>query len=284
MPIAPVRQLERISPTARAAPARRAVHACGPRTRGGAACTFLSSVRSASRKWPNSRGPSTRPCGLVISSRQLTLRPLTFRLVATSRRFSHCGVNSRPGLRVIRGQSAGGLHEAVHALCAEQRLAHRDREIDEDAPFLARPRWRIDGAPSVLHVRFVVKVAGQRHQVVALQPVHGGQQPVRVAVTFPLYQVDRDQQVQLGERRVELGAVRSGHHGVAAVDHHRPNLSGPRCGDLVGQFRECVGTGDQVACRAGGSCAPAAWPCRTTSARRRSRARTCVPPAGPSGP
>ena len=189
-----------------------------------------------------------QPCGWAIRSRHLILRPLTFRPVATTSRSIQCGLNSRPGLRVSRASARVALMKPFSPLAPNSGLPiaiARSTKIRHSS----RAPAAVRRPPSVLHVRLVVHVAGERQQVVALQPVRGGQQPVRVAVALPLYQIDGHQQVQLCQRLVELGAVGSGHHGVAAVDHHRPDLAGPGCRDLVGQFGECVGAGDQVAAR-----------------------------------
>ena len=136
--------------------------------------------------------------------------------MATTRRSIQCGPNSRPGLPVSRASRRVRLDETVHPLGAEQRLSHRDREVDEDAPFLAGARRRFDGLHAVLHVRLVVHVAGERKQVVALQPVHRGQQPVCVTMALALHEVDGDQQIQLGQRVVQLGAVGPGDDRIAS--------------------------------------------------------------------
>ena len=130
-----------------------------------------------------------------MTSRHLILRPLTFRPVATTSLSIQCGPNSSAGLRVSRASRAGRLDEAVEPLGAEQRLAHGDREVDEDAPLLTGARRRVDGLGPVLQIRLVVHVAGEREQVVAFQPVHGGQQPVRVTVALALHEVDGHQQI-----------------------------------------------------------------------------------------
>ena len=188
-------------------------------------------------------------------SRHLILRPLNFRPVAITSRSIQCGPNSSPGRAGQSRHPPGGLDEAVEPLGAEQRLAHGDREVDEDPPLLTRPRRRLDGLRAVLHVRLVVHAAGERKQVVALQPVHRGQQPVRVPVALALHEIDGHQQIQLLERLVELRAVGTRHHRVAAVDDHRPDLAGAGCGDLVGQFAQRVGAGDHAPGRARDCCA-----------------------------
>src|SRR5690348_7214760 len=49
-------------------------------------------------------------------------------------------------------QSAAGLDEAVESPDTEQRFAHGDREVDEDAPFLPGAGRRVDGLGAVLHI------------------------------------------------------------------------------------------------------------------------------------
>ncbi len=59
-------------------------------------------------------------------------------------------------------------------------------------------------------------------------------------MALALDDVDGHQKVQVGKCRIEFRPVGPGHDRVAAVDHHRADLTAARGGDLVGQFTERV--------------------------------------------
>ena len=116
---------------------RRGVHGHARRTRRGRRAPSCPAVRKACRKWPNSLRPEHPAVrvGEHVTPAAACGRP-TLRPVARTSRSTQCGVNSRPGIRVDRGGGAGCPDEPVESPDAEQRSAHGDREIGEDAPLL----------------------------------------------------------------------------------------------------------------------------------------------------
>ncbi len=142
------------------------------------------------------------------------------------------------------GHSSCRADEPVDSANAEERPLHGKCQVEEEPPLLARVvRW-FDGPSAVVHVWLVVQPAGQRQQIIALQPVRRGQQPVRVAVAFALDQIDRHQQVQLLQGGVQLRPVRSGDHRIARVDHQGADPAPAGRGDLIGKLVETVMPGD----------------------------------------
>jgi hypothetical protein len=122
----------------------------------------------------------------------------------------------------------GRPDDAVHAAAAEYRNAHGQEEVGEEFPLVSHPRRRIDGGCSWMEVGLLLQVAGEKMDLAPLEPVPGRDQPVCMAVTFPLDQVDRYQQLQLILVSVEDGPVGAGGR-VASVDEQRPDLTAPDC-------------------------------------------------------
>ena len=109
VPVAPVRQLERVAVRRLRDAVRRAVRGARRRTPAG---RRAPSCRRFAARPGNARtraAPAPGRADWPSASRHLTLRPLTFRPVAISSRSIQCGVNSRPGLRVSRASARVAL-------------------------------------------------------------------------------------------------------------------------------------------------------------------------------
>ena len=139
VPVAPVAQLERIA--LRRNGSRRGQQFAGPgdelRRRG-----VDPLVVGAQRVPEVPELARTEHHAVRVADQVAPLQPAAVELsrhARSSSRSSQCGPNARPGRRVSRRHPPGGLDEAVEPLGAEQRLAHGDREVDEDPPLLPAP-------------------------------------------------------------------------------------------------------------------------------------------------
>jgi hypothetical protein len=110
---------------------------------GGAACTNLSSVRSASLK-PELPRPQHQAVWVVDHVASLQLAAVDLPRRGDQQAVDPVGAELQSRLTAETGDPTGCRDERVDALRPEQWPAHRDREVDPDAPLLARTRWRFD--------------------------------------------------------------------------------------------------------------------------------------------
>ncbi len=98
------------------------------------------------------------------------------------------------------------------------------RDQVDDLPLLARFAARLDHRLGVLNERRRVEAEERDRQVVALQPRRAGQDVVGVAVGLVDVEVERDEQVEVAERRLERLAVRAAQHRVAGAGEEGTDL------------------------------------------------------------
>jgi hypothetical protein len=91
-----------------------------------------------------------------------------------------------------------------------------------------------------LRTRFDDQARGEHVQAFALEEVRSWNQPVRVAMAFPLDEVHGNQQLELRQSRIQRRTVRTGNHGIATRDQHCADLTLAGGRDLLWQLHQRV--------------------------------------------